>query len=93
MKTITGAVLTAVLLAATPALADRDGRGHRGHGHHWKHDRHAYHYGPPRHVVKHVYYPPRVVHHYYEPAPVYYAPPAPAFGVHISLPGIYIPIR
>lgn len=91
MKTLTGAILTAALLAATPAMADRGYDDHRGPHHHWKHDRHAYrhHYGPPRYVVQHVYYPPRVV---YRPAPVYYAPPAPA-GISIVLPDIFIPIR
>lgn len=90
MKTLTGAVLTAVLLAATPAMADRGFDGHRGPQHHWKHDRHAHHhYGPPRYVVQQLYYPPRVV---YRPAPVYYVPPAPV-GLSIVLPSIYIPIR
>ena len=93
MKFLTGAILSAVLLGAGPAFADR-GHGH-GHGpkHHWKPQKHVYHhYGPPRHVVKHVhrYHPPRVVHHYYEPAPVYHRP---AFGVHVMLPNIYIPLN
>ncbi len=94
MKFLTGAILSAVLLGAGPAFANR-GHGH-GHGskHHWKTQKHVYHhYGPPRHVVKHVYRhrPPRVVHHYYEPAPVYYH--RPAAGIHVVLPNIYIPLR
>lgn len=89
MKIITGAVFTAVLLAATPAMADRGYDGHRGHGPHWKHDRHARHYVPQRVVVRErVYYR----HVAYRPAPVYYAPPAPV-GVSIVLPSIFIPIR
>lgn len=90
MKILTGAVLSAVLLGAGPAFADR-GHGH-GPKHHWKHERHAYqYYGPPRHVVVHRYAPPpRVVHHYYEPAPVYYRPSA---GIHVVLPNIYIPLN
>jgi len=94
MKFLTGAILSAVLLGAGPAFADR-GHGH-GHGpkHHWKTQKHVYHhYAPPRHVVKHVhrYHPPRVVHHYYEPAPVYYH--RPAAGIHVVLPNIYIPLN
>ena len=91
MKLMTAAVLTAVMLAAAPAWADRGdkhGRGHGyGHGHkHWKEARHYHpHYAPPRHVVR------REVVHYYEPAPVYYAPQP--VGIHVILPNIYIPIR
>jgi hypothetical protein len=95
MKLLTGAVLSAMLFAAGPALADR-GHGH-GHGkQHWKESRHFHHHAPPRYVVR------RDVHHYYRPAPRYYAPaqvyaPAPVYrpsaGIHISLPGIYIPLH
>lgn len=91
MKLLTGAVLSAVMLAAVPAYADR-GDHDRGYGrdkHHWKHAHRGYQY----------YEPPRVVHRevvryydYYAPAPVYYAP-QPAAGIHIMLPNIYIPIR
>lgn len=91
MKVLTVAVLSALLLGAGPAFADR-GHGY-GSKHHWKEHKHAYkHYGPPAHVVHHVhrYHPPRVVHHYYEPAPVYYRPAA---GIHVVLPNIYIPLN
>lgn len=97
MKLLTGAVLSAMLFAAGPALADRG--DDRGHGkHHWKqskhYDKHRGHYAPPRYVVR------RDVHHYY--APTYYAPAyAPAYapvyrpsaGIHVVLPNIYIPLR
>jgi len=95
MKLLTAAVLSAMLFAAGPALADR-GHGH-GHGkHHWKESRHFHHHAPPRYVVR------RDVHHYYQPAPRYYAPayayaPAPVYrpsaGIHVVLPNIYIPLR
>ncbi len=100
MKLLTTAVLSTMLFAAGPALADRD--DDRGHGkHHWKqskhYDKHHGHYAPPRYVVR------RDVHHYYEPtyyAPSYYEPvyaPAPVYrpsaGIHVVLPNIYIPLR
>ncbi len=99
MKFLTGAVISAVLLAAAPAYADRgDGYGHgRGHDrHHWKHahkykhhgyKHHGYYHHPPHRVVR------REVHHYYQsyrPAPVYYAPSAPV-GISVVLPSIFIP--
>lgn len=91
MKLLTGAVLSAVMLAAVPAYADR-GDHDRGHGrdkHHWKHAHRGHqYYEPPRVVYREV-----VRHHsYYAPAPVYY-PPRPTAGIHIMLPNIYIPIR
>ena len=103
MKLLTGAVLSAALLATTPAFAgrdrDRDDDDHdRGHDkHYWKHQKKACkHYGPPQYVVR------RDVHHYYayQPEPVYYAPvyaPEPVYrpspGIHVTLPNIYIPLR
>ena len=92
MNILTSAVLSALLLAATPAMADRGFDNHRDHRPYWKHDRHARHFdrhGPHRTVVQR-----EVVHHYetYRPAPVYYAPPAPE-GIQIILPNIFIPIR
>ena len=65
MKLLTGAVLSAALLATTPAFAgrdrDRDDDHDRDHDkHYWKHQKHAYkNYGPPQYVVR------RDVHHYY----------------------------
>lgn len=100
MKLLTGAVLAATLLVAGPAFADR---GHnRGHGgHHWKQSQHFHgHRAPQRIVVRHVVQRPYVVQQryvvhrpVYRPAPVYYAAPAPAFGIHVSLPSLYIPLR
>ncbi len=92
MKILTGALITTLLLAATPAMADRGYDKHRDQRDHWQQDRHARHFkhhGPRHFVVR------RDVVHYYEPyrpAPVYYAPPAP-LGVSIVLPNIFIPIR
>ncbi len=100
MKLLTTAVLSAMLFATGPALADRG--DDRGHGNkHWKHSQHfdkhrGHHYAPPRYVVH------RDVHHYYQPAPRYYAPahvyaPVPVYrpsaGIHVVLPNIYIPLR
>jgi hypothetical protein len=91
MKFLTTAVLSTMLFAAGPALADR---GHdRGHDkHHWKQsqhfDKHHGHYAPPRYVVRrdvHHYYPQT----YYAPVPVY----RPSAGIHVVLPNIYIPLR
>ena len=97
MKVITGAVLTAVLLAATPAMADRGFNGHRGFDSHRGHFKHQGHH---KHHFRHHHRHPPVVHphamHYYDPwrpAPVVYYPrPAPV-GVSIVLPSLYIPIR
>jgi hypothetical protein len=91
LKTILLALLGTSALAAAPAFADRDHRGHgNGHAkHHWKQHGHhnAHHAGHFRghsyHARPVVVVPPRVV--YRAPAPVYYAPPvvhrpAPSFG-------------
>lgn len=99
MKLLTAAVLSTMLFAAGPALADRgDDRGHDRH--HWKHakhyNKHHGHHAPPRYVVR------RDVHHYYQPAPRHYAPahvyaPVPVYrpsaGIHVVLPNIYIPLH
>lgn len=96
MRLLTGAVLSAALLATTPAFAghDRDDDHDRGHDkHYWKHQKQAYkRYGPPEYVVR------RDVYHYYEPT--YYAPayaPVPVYrpsaGIHVVLPNLYIPLR
>ncbi len=103
MKLLTGTVLSTMLFAAGPALADR---GHdRGHDNrHWQQsqhfDKHHGHHAPPHYVVR------RDVHHYYvqRPAPRYYAPayapvyaPVPVYrpsaGIQVVLPNIYIPLR
>lgn len=89
LKLLAGIMAVTVLGTATPALADR------GHGHgkgHWKnhhhdrhyrnHERHVYYYYPPVQVRKRYY------HHEYAHI---YAPRAP--GIHVVLPGVYIPLR
>lgn len=92
MKILTGALITTLLLAATPALADRGHDNHRGQRDHWQQDRHArnfHHHGPQHFVVR------RDVVRYYEPyrpAHAYYMPPAP-LGISIMLPNIVIPLR
>jgi len=97
MKLLTGAMISAVLLAASPAYADRGDRGghnDRGHDRHYEKQAYKHHYKKQKHHVVR-----RDVHHYYEPARVYYAPepvyhtrPAP-FGISVILPSIFIPIR
>lgn len=92
MKILTGALMTTLLLAATPAMADRGFDSHRDQRDHWQHQRHArinHHYGPHYTVVR-----PHVVRYYetYRPEPVYYAPRAP-LGISVVLPNIFIPIR
>ena len=97
-KVLAGLATVGALLLAAPAWADRGhghGHGHWKHGHgHWKHDyghRHHFH-GRPHTVVRH-YYAPAPVY----PVPVYaapvYAAPAPAPGIHVVLPNIFIPLR
>lgn len=92
MKFLTGAVISAVLLAASPAYADRGGGHDRGHDrHHWKQSHKYQHHGHYRHQRHRVVR--REVHHYYQsyrPAPVYYAPASPV-GISVVLPSIFIP--
>ena len=88
MKFLTSAVLSAVLLAAGPAFADRGYyRDYHQDRHHWKksHNFHK-HQRPPRHVVR------QEIHHYYvaQPAPVYSSPQP--FGISVVLPNIFIPL-
>jgi hypothetical protein len=98
-----GAVVVAAMVLATPIWAhgghghDRgwdDGRG-RGHRHHWDRDDHhrgGRHYG---HQRQHWDRTPRSYYynqHYYAP-PLAYGYLAPAPGVHIVAPNVYIPFR
>ena len=90
LKLLITTLIVAVMSAAAPVWAH--GGHDRGYGHahgHWKkHHRHFHHHG-------HGYYRDRVVVRVYvHPVPVYrsyYSAPAP--GVHIVLPDIYIPLR
>jgi len=107
MRIIKSAFIVAALVLSTPVWAHgghghgqqrHDGwRDHRQHGwhdhrHHGRHD-HRHHAGA-RHL-RHgwAYAGPRYhSRHYYAPYPAYaYAAPAP--GVHIVVPNIYIPLR
>ena len=84
MRLLIKSVIAAMLLAAAPVWA-HDGHGN-GYGH-WKHGN--------KHQVREHY----VVREYWRPVPVYPGPvyypvyPAPAPGIHIVLPGLYIPLR
>lgn len=93
MKILTGVLISTLLLAATPAMADRGFNNHRDHRDHWKQDRHARHFnhrGPHhRPVVR------RTVHHYYEtqrPEPAYYSSPSQV-GINVVFPNIFIPFN
>lgn len=100
MGLLKSAVVVAALALAAPVWADgghRHGRGNhhgwdqRHHAPAWEHQHHRHrHYNrhwrhaPPRHY----YYD----NYYYQPYPSYgYAAPAP--GVHIVTPDIYVPWR
>ena len=95
MKLLTSALISAVLLAASPAYADRgDGHG-RGHDRHYgKHAQkygRGYHRGHYRHSKHRVVR--REVHHYYQssqPEPAYY-PPSNPVGISVVLPTIFFP--
>jgi hypothetical protein len=94
MRLLKSAFIVAALAMASPVWA------HGGHGHGHKNDRHHHgwhdrrdhsewrhhrHHG--RHDDRRYYYSR---HYYYQPYPVY---AAPAPGVHIVVPNIYIPLR
>ena len=89
MRLLKGALVALALAFAAPVWA-HGGHGHH-HGwhkhhehHHWRHHGHHRHHGwQPGY-----YYSSR---QYYYPAYPVYAAPAP--GVHIVVPNIYIPLR
>jgi len=84
---LTGAAMAAMLAAAVPAWADK-GHGYWEHHHFRDYLRAQYWHHPPK--WGHYRYKPRhYVYRYYEPYA--YAVPAPAPGVHIVLPNVYIP--
>ena len=92
MRLLRNVFVIAALGLAVPAWANhgdgRHGNRHNGHHHGWDHPRHHAHGGYYRPL------PPRVYsNYYYYPPPPVYAYPAPAPGVHIVVPNIYIPIR
>jgi hypothetical protein len=83
-KLIGGLAAAAVLCMAAPAWAD-GGHG-RGHNKHW-HKHHVYQHPAPRHyVVREVWRPVPVY-----PRAVYPAYAAPAPGIHIVVPNLFIP--
>lgn len=100
MQLLKSVLVAAALVLAAPAWA-KGGHGHGGkhHGHHhgWQDRGHHSKWKHQRHHRNHRYYHRREVHtyHYYTPRPVYPAYPAyaPAPGVHIVVPNIYIPLR
>jgi hypothetical protein len=97
MRLLKGMLMVAALGLAGPVWAHGGhghGRGHDGfhhdrHGHrhhsHWKHHRHH----------GHRYYDPYAYSgHYYPAYPRYgYAVAAPAPGIHVVVPNLYIPLR
>jgi hypothetical protein len=95
MRILKSLVVAAALVVAAPAWA------HGGHGHdrHDRHDRHGGWHGERHHAHRHHYqhrhharsFEPRYYSNYYYPPQPVYAAPAP--GVHIVVPNIYIPIR
>jgi len=93
MRILRSVFVVAALALAAPAWANhgdghRHGNRHHGHHHGWDNHRHPSHGGHHRH------YRPRLYsNYYYYPPPPVYAYPAPAPGVHIVVPNIYIPIR
>ena len=104
MGLLKSAVVVAALALAAPVWAD-GGHGNRhGNDHGWQQRHYApawryqdhrrrdhyrpWRHAPPRHYYDNYYYQP----YYYRPYPSYgYAAPAP--GVHIVTPDIYIPWR
>ena len=91
MRLLKSALVVAALAFAAPVWA------HGGHGHHhgWDKHRHHSHWRDHHHHRHHgwrdhprsYYYTER---YYYPPYPVY---AAPAPGIHIVTPNIYIPLR
>ena len=93
MRLLKSLFIAAAIVMSAPALA-HGGHGHdRHHRHHhgWHGERH-HAYGGHHHHRHYVrsYEPRYYSNYYYPPQPVYVAP---APGVHIVVPNIYIPIR
>lgn len=91
-KLVGGLAVAAALFMAAPAWADGGhgrGNGHAyGHAKHWKH--HPVH---KRHVHGHYVREHYVVREVVRPVPVYPRAvyPAPAPGIHVVFPGVFIP--
>ena len=92
MRLLKSAFIVAALVLASPVWAAHGGHG-RDHGHHhgWNdrrdHSDWRHHRDHGRHRDRRHYYSQQ---HYYPAYPVY---AAPAPGVHIVVPNIYIPLR
>lgn len=81
-KKLISGLVAAALCMAVPAWAD----GGHGHGH-WKHGKHWHkHHVQERYVVREYYCPVPVY-----PRAVYPVYPAPAPGIHVVVPNIFIP--
>lgn len=89
LKLLVNALVAGALLAVAPVWAHGGhGNGHGyGYGKHWE-KQHRYNY---RHHRRHVYRDRVVVREYVETVPVYRDYPAPAAGVHIVTPDLFIP--
>jgi hypothetical protein len=87
-KLIGGLAVTAALLMTAPAWAD----GGHGYGH-------DHGYGHGKHWNKHHVHESVVIHQYVRPVPVYPMPAyypayrAPAAGIQIVFPGVFIPFH
>lgn len=98
MRLFRSALVMATLALASPIWAHA-GHGHRDHGRHhgWDERRGHSHWNHHRHHGRHHDRRVFLSQQYYYPAyPVYPAYPAyaaPAPGVHIVVPNIYIPLR
>ena len=80
LKKLIGGLAVATLFLATPAWA------HGGHGN-WKHGKHWHkHNVHQQYVVREVYRPVPVY-----PRAVYPVYPAPAPGIHVVVPNVFIP--
>ena len=97
MKLLKSAFVVVAIALASPVWA-HGGHGH-GHGHGHRHGWHDgrgdfrhHHRHHARFVERRVIVSPQ---YYYQPYPVYPAPiySAPAPGVHIVVPNIFIPLR
>ena len=94
MRLFKSALVVAALAFAAPVWAHGGHGKHHGgdnhrHGSHWRDQQHHRHHGHHRQHHRH-YYSQYYSQPYYAPYPVY---AAPAPGVHIVVPNIYIPLR
>lgn len=87
MKLLIGAAMAALFAAATPAWAHHEDWHDHGYQNHWNHGKHwRGHRAHNERVYVREYV--RTVPVY---QPVYQSNPAPAPGIHVVVPDIYIP--